>query len=59
MGNNTYQEQRERSGESERKCEACQGTGFAAVTRQAKPGCRIYPARCPKCEGKGKVSKTA
>jgi DnaJ-class molecular chaperone len=59
MGNNTYREQRERSGERERRCDACQGSGFAAVMQPAEPGRRIYPARCEKCEGKGKVPKAS
>jgi DnaJ-class molecular chaperone len=36
-------------------CPACNGTGFLLVLRQPAPGKRIYPPRCAKCEGKGKI----
>jgi DnaJ-class molecular chaperone len=40
---------------AEFKCPACKGTGFAAVKQPAKPGRKIYPARCKRCDGKGWV----
>ena len=36
-------------------CPACNGTGFLPVLRQPAPGKRIYPPRCAKCDGKGKI----
>lgn len=40
------------------KCPACKGTGFSAVKQPAKPGRKIYPARCERCDGKGWVEAT-
>ena len=40
---------------AERKCPACNGTGFPPVKQPAQPGRKIYPARCERCEGKGWV----
>jgi hypothetical protein len=41
----------------ELKCRTCKGTGFAAVVQPAQPGRRIYPARCMKCQGKGRTDQ--
>jgi DnaJ-class molecular chaperone len=41
----------------EDNCEACNGTGAAPV-REPKPGRRIYPGRCSKCGGKGRIPKS-
>jgi DnaJ-class molecular chaperone len=40
---------------AERKCPACNGTGFPPVKQPAQPGRKIYPARCERCDGKGWV----
>jgi DnaJ-class molecular chaperone len=40
---------------NEHKCPVCKGTGFPAVKQPAEPGRRIYPARCERCDGKGRV----
>jgi DnaJ-class molecular chaperone len=42
----------------ESKCGACRGTGFAVVKQPAQPGRRIYPPRCAKCHGSGRIRKT-
>jgi hypothetical protein len=39
------------------KCEACKGTGFAITKKPVQPGRRIYPERCNKCDGKGRIIK--
>jgi hypothetical protein len=44
---------------SERKCPACNGTGYPAVKQPAQEGRRIYPARCEKCGGKGRITEAA
>jgi DnaJ-class molecular chaperone len=36
------------------RCDACDGTGRQPV-RQPRPGHRIYPAPCKKCDGKGRI----
>ena len=36
-------------------CPACDGTGLKAVRQPAQPGRRIYPARCERCDGKGRT----
>jgi hypothetical protein len=41
----------------ERSCTACNGTGIAPVKQPARPGVRVYPPRCAKCLGKGRVAK--
>ena len=41
---------------SEQKCDACHGTGFAEVKQPTKPGHKIYPPRCTKCGGKGRIA---
>jgi DnaJ-class molecular chaperone len=40
---------------TEVKCSACDGTGFQAVAQPAQPGRKIYPARCKRCLGKGRI----
>jgi len=47
---------RKKSPPSERKCEPCNGTGFSKVKQPAKPGRKIYPARCVECGGKGRIA---
>ena len=39
----------------EELCSACAGTGLAKVRQPAKPGRRVYPPKCAKCGGKGRV----
>jgi DnaJ-class molecular chaperone len=39
----------------EQECSACDGTGFLAVVQSKQQGRRIFPPRCLKCEGKGRV----
>ena len=48
-----------KQGSVESKCGACQGTGFATVKQPAQPGRRIYPPRCAKCHGSGRIRKIA
>jgi DnaJ-class molecular chaperone len=38
------------------ECSSCGGTGFMAVVQPKELGRRIFPPRCPKCEGKGKIA---
>jgi DnaJ-class molecular chaperone len=38
-------------------CTACGGTGLAKVRQQAKPGRRVYPPKCSKCGGRGRITK--
>jgi DnaJ-class molecular chaperone len=40
---------------TEFKCRECKGTGFPAVKQPAEPGRKIYPPRCERCDGKGRV----
>jgi DnaJ-class molecular chaperone len=40
----------------ERECSGCGGTGFVTVAQPKELGRRIFPPRCSKCEGKGKVT---
>jgi DnaJ-class molecular chaperone len=42
---------------AEKECSAGSGTGFPPTKQPAQPGRRIYPARCEKCGGKGKITK--
>jgi DnaJ-class molecular chaperone len=42
---------------AEVECPACNGTGFPTVEQPTKAGCRIFPARCKECSGKGRVLK--
>jgi DnaJ-class molecular chaperone len=51
----SFREQRETSKEVEVRCDACKGTGLQAVKQPAEPGRRIFPARCAKCDGKGRI----
>ena len=44
---------------TEHKCPACNGTGFPAVAQPVRPGRKIYPPRCRKCEGKGRITEEA
>jgi DnaJ-class molecular chaperone len=44
---------------TERKCPKCKGAGFPAVKQPAKPGRKIYPARCSNCGGKGRIREAA
>jgi DnaJ-class molecular chaperone len=44
---------------TEHKCPACNGTGFPAVAQPVRPGRKIYPVRCKKCAGKGRITKQA
>jgi DnaJ-class molecular chaperone len=44
---------------TERKCPACDGTGFPVVKQPVLPGRKIYAARCEKCDGKGRITGTA
>jgi DnaJ-class molecular chaperone len=44
---------------TEYKCPACNGTGFPAVAQPVRPGRKIYPVRCKKCAGKGRITKAA
>jgi DnaJ-class molecular chaperone len=39
---------------TELHCEACNGTGVQAAPRAEKPGHRIYPPNCVKCNGAGR-----
>jgi DnaJ-class molecular chaperone len=39
------------------RCDACNGTGLTPV-HEPEPGRRIYPGRCKKCGGKGRILKT-
>jgi DnaJ-class molecular chaperone len=48
-----------RSPPSERRCDACNGTGFSKVKQPATPGRKIYPPRCTKCDGKGRIPATS
>jgi DnaJ-class molecular chaperone len=41
---------------SEIKCHACNGTGREPA-REIAPGRRIFPGRCAKCGGKGRLPK--
>ena len=41
---------------SERDCPECKGTGSTIANHPTRPGVRIYPARCEKCLGKGRIA---
>lgn len=41
---------------AEIKCDACDGSGWLPV-REPEPGRKIYPGRCTKCAGKGRIPK--
>jgi hypothetical protein len=51
----SLREHREISDEVEVRCDACNGTGLQPVQQPTQPGQRIYPTRCPKCGGKGRL----
>jgi DnaJ-class molecular chaperone len=40
----------------ERECPACKESGFEIVEQSAEPGRKIYPPRCERCDGKGRVA---
>jgi DnaJ-class molecular chaperone len=40
----------------ERECSGCNGTGFMPVVQPKELGRRIFPPRCSKCEGKGRIT---
>jgi DnaJ-class molecular chaperone len=42
----------------EERCLACKGTGVQEVVKQPASGRRIYPPRCTRCEGKGRITKS-
>jgi DnaJ-class molecular chaperone len=44
---------------AEHKCPACNGTGFPAVEQPVRPDRKIYPVRCKKCAGKGRITGAA
>jgi len=50
---------RGKKAEEELICDACDGTGFPAVTQPAQPGRRVYPAPCRRCGGKGRLKAEA
>jgi len=41
--------------ETETNCPACNGTGYPVVLQPVQPGRKIYPAKCKKCGGKGRI----
>ena len=41
----------------ERECPDCAGTGFQKVKQPEQPGRRIYPPRCSRCGGKGRIAE--
>jgi DnaJ-class molecular chaperone len=41
----------------EELCSACGGTGVTKVRQAAKPGRRVYPPKCGKCGGRGRIVK--
>jgi DnaJ-class molecular chaperone len=46
---------RSKEASTEVKCSACDGTGFPKVAQPAQPGRKIYPPRCKRCLGKGRI----
>jgi hypothetical protein len=38
------------------KCDACGGTG-SQPAQEPEAGRRIYPGRCKKCDGKGRIAQ--
>jgi DnaJ-class molecular chaperone len=50
---------RRRLAVGEELCPTCAGTGLAKVRQAAKPGRRVYPPKCGKCGGKGRITKAA
>lgn len=53
----SYRELRNKSIETEVRCDACSGAGFPTIKQPAQPGRKIYPAACEKCGGKGRLSR--
>jgi DnaJ-class molecular chaperone len=51
----SFRKLREASTDVEVRCDACNGTGFQPVTKPAQPGRRLFPAKCVKCGGKGRL----
>jgi DnaJ-class molecular chaperone len=51
----SFKQQRANSEETEVRCDVCKGTGFQAVHKPTQPGHRIFPAKCAKCAGKGRL----
>jgi DnaJ-class molecular chaperone len=41
---------------TEQKCPACNGTGFPVVKQPVQPDRKVYPTRCEKCGGKGRIT---
>jgi DnaJ-class molecular chaperone len=41
----------------EELCSGCGGSGVAKVRQQPKPGRRVYPPKCAKCDGRGRIVK--
>lgn len=51
----SFKQQRANAPETEVRCDVCKGTGLQAVNKPAQPGRRIFPAKCAKCGGKGRL----
>ena len=47
---------RSRKIQTEIICPACEGSGFPPVKQPIEPGRKIYPAPCPQCLGKGRIT---
>jgi DnaJ-class molecular chaperone len=43
----------------EHECPACNGTGYPMVMQPVQADRKIYPVRCEKCGGKGRVTAIA
>src|SRR3954454_4907976 len=41
----------------EERCQTCRGTGVADIKQPRVPGHRIYPPKCARCGGKGRIIK--
>jgi hypothetical protein len=41
---------------AERECPSCNGTGVEPAKQPTRPGVRIFPPRCEKCLGRGRVA---
>jgi DnaJ-class molecular chaperone len=44
---------------SEVICPGCNGAGVEKIKQPTEPGCKIYPATCKECLGKGRIGKPA
>jgi DnaJ-class molecular chaperone len=42
---------------AEDDCPECNGSGFQAVVQPIQPGRKLYPPRCKKCLGKGRLAR--